>query len=168
GIDARVVVETVAQGEVKTSVKGMVKVKEDRVMHLVVSDDIPEPAQEEGAIEVTYETLGDLVQRFHDHTMEILVHRVQVIEGIQMDWGHMIVASSQQGTVMSERISELERDNTRLRGMLDVVSQRVTQFQRRELRVQREMRKIRRFQFYDRTRIARLKACVRKHLGYRS
>ncbi|GJV11739.1 putative reverse transcriptase domain-containing protein [Tanacetum coccineum] len=50
----------------------------------------------------------------------------------------MIVAMSQQGAVMSERISELEQDNTRLRGMLDVMSQRVSQVQRKELRVQRE------------------------------
>ncbi|GJX21030.1 hypothetical protein Tco_0223707 [Tanacetum coccineum] len=69
----------------------MVEVREDRVTHLVVSDDIPEPAQKEGAIEV--------------------------IEGIQMDQGYKIIATSQQGDVMSERISELERDNTRLRGM---------------------------------------------------
>ncbi|GJV16391.1 putative reverse transcriptase domain-containing protein [Tanacetum coccineum] len=47
-------------------------------------------------IEVTYETLGDLVQRFHDHTEEILVRRVQ-----------------------------LERNNIRLRDMMDVASQRV-------------------------------------------
>ncbi|GKE68769.1 hypothetical protein Tco_1526841, partial [Tanacetum coccineum] len=46
----------------------------------MIVDDIPEPAQEEGAVEVTYETLGDLVQRFHDHTEEILVHRVQAIK----------------------------------------------------------------------------------------
>ncbi|GJV24177.1 hypothetical protein Tco_1376872 [Tanacetum coccineum] len=58
------------------------------------------PAQEEGAIEV--------------------------IKSILRDQGHRIVASSQQGTVMSERITELERDNTRLRGTLDVASQRVT------------------------------------------
>ncbi|GJZ72395.1 hypothetical protein Tco_0636246 [Tanacetum coccineum] len=63
----------------------MVEVRDDRVTHPVVSDDILEPAQEEGAIE-----------------------------------GYRIVATSQQGAVMSERISELERDNTRLRGMLDV------------------------------------------------
>ncbi|GKC63842.1 putative reverse transcriptase domain-containing protein, partial [Tanacetum coccineum] len=31
----------------------------------------------EGAVEVTYETLGDLVQRFHDHTQVIPVHRIQ-------------------------------------------------------------------------------------------
>nr|GEX76541.1 hypothetical protein [Tanacetum cinerariifolium] len=62
---------------------------------------------EEGVVKVTYETLGDLVQRFHDHTVEILVHRVQAIE-------------------------ELEWDNMRLREIMDVVSQRVTRSQRRE------------------------------------
>ncbi|GKD74089.1 reverse transcriptase domain-containing protein, partial [Tanacetum coccineum] len=46
--------------------------------------------------------LGDLVKRFHDHTEEIMVHRIQ----------------------------------------------RVTRFRRRELRVQRELRQIRRFRFY--------------------
>ncbi|GJR45382.1 putative reverse transcriptase domain-containing protein [Tanacetum coccineum] len=67
---------------------------EERVTHLALPDDIPKPAQEEGAIEGTYETLGDL--------------------------GHKIVATGQQSTVMSERISELEHDNTRLRDMMDV------------------------------------------------
>ncbi|GJU39524.1 hypothetical protein Tco_1192481 [Tanacetum coccineum] len=50
GIDARVVVEVVDREEIET-------------------DDIPEPAQEEGAVEVTYETLRDMVQRFQDHTV---------------------------------------------------------------------------------------------------
>nr|GFA57473.1 hypothetical protein [Tanacetum cinerariifolium] len=53
-------------------------------------EDIPEPAQE-GAVEVTYETLGDLVQMFHDHTQAIPVHRVQVIEGVQREQGYRIV-----------------------------------------------------------------------------
>ncbi|GKB33921.1 hypothetical protein Tco_0873322, partial [Tanacetum coccineum] len=57
GIDARVMVEAVAREEVETSTKGLIK--------------------EEGAIEGTYETLGDMVQRFHDHTVEIPDHRVQ-------------------------------------------------------------------------------------------
>ncbi|GKG17724.1 hypothetical protein Tco_0372022, partial [Tanacetum coccineum] len=42
-------------------------------------EDIPEPAHE-GAVEVTYETLGDLVQRFHDHTQAIPVYRIQTIK----------------------------------------------------------------------------------------
>ncbi|GKA59672.1 hypothetical protein Tco_0758985 [Tanacetum coccineum] len=69
---------------------------------------------------------------------------------------------------MLERIRELERDNRRLRDMMDVASQRVSLSQRRELRVQREMRQIRRFRFYDRKKIARLEAYARRHLGYRS
>nr|GEW86723.1 hypothetical protein [Tanacetum cinerariifolium] len=75
GIDARVVVEAIDREDIETGMRGPVEVRVDRVTYLVVADDIPEPAQE-GAAEVTYETLGDLVQRFHDHTEEILVHRV--------------------------------------------------------------------------------------------
>nr|GEX01604.1 putative reverse transcriptase domain-containing protein [Tanacetum cinerariifolium] len=79
-IDARVVVEAIDREEIEMGMRGLVEVRVDRVTHLVVADDIPEPAQE-GAIEVTYETLGDLVKRFHDHTEEISVHRIQAIEG---------------------------------------------------------------------------------------
>nr|GEU84412.1 putative reverse transcriptase domain-containing protein [Tanacetum cinerariifolium] len=66
GIEARVVVETVAREEVETGVKGPFK----------------------------------------------------VIKSIQRDQGHRIIATCQQSTVMSKRISELEQDNMRLRGML--------------------------------------------------
>nr|GFA36583.1 hypothetical protein [Tanacetum cinerariifolium]GFA42104.1 hypothetical protein [Tanacetum cinerariifolium] len=55
-----------------------------RVTHPAMPEDIPEPAQK-GAVEVTHETLGDLVQRFHDHTQAIPVYRVQVIEGLQRE-----------------------------------------------------------------------------------
>ncbi|GJU71261.1 hypothetical protein Tco_1262666 [Tanacetum coccineum] len=72
--------------------------------------------------------------------------------------GHRIVATGQQSADMLERIRELERDNMRLRDMMDVVSQRVARSRRRELSVQREMRQIWRYRFYDRMRIARLKA----------
>ncbi|GJR58522.1 reverse transcriptase domain-containing protein [Tanacetum coccineum] len=64
--------------------------------------------------------------------MEIPIHQVHVIKSIQRDQGHMIVVTGQQSDVLSERISELEQDNTRLRGTLDVASQRVSRLQRRE------------------------------------
>ncbi|GKD12835.1 hypothetical protein Tco_1197242, partial [Tanacetum coccineum] len=99
------------------------------VLRARVLDDILEPTQEEGAIDITYETLGDLVQKFHDYTIVILVHRVQAMESIQRDQGHRIIATSQQSTVLLERINELERDNMRLRGTLDVASQRVSRLQ---------------------------------------
>ncbi|GJW41604.1 hypothetical protein Tco_0067449 [Tanacetum coccineum] len=119
GVDVRVVVEAVAREEVEMGAKGPIKVRVKRVMHHSVPDDIPEPAQEEGAIKGAYETLGAL-----------------------RDQGYRIVATGQQSAVLLERISELERDNTRLRGTLDVTNQRVSRLQWRELRVCREMRQI--------------------------
>nr|GEX50512.1 hypothetical protein [Tanacetum cinerariifolium]GEX50652.1 hypothetical protein [Tanacetum cinerariifolium] len=68
GIDVRVVVEAVDRDEIKMGVRGLVEVRVDRVTHPVIANDIPEPTQEEGAIEVTYETLGDLVQRTMPNT----------------------------------------------------------------------------------------------------
>ncbi|GKE22981.1 putative reverse transcriptase domain-containing protein, partial [Tanacetum coccineum] len=103
GVDVKVEAMIVARDEVETSAKGTVMVSDDGDTPPVVPDDIPEPAQE-GAVEGTYQTLGDLVQRFHDHT----------------------------GTMLLERIHELERDNKRLRDMMDVASQRVTRSQRRK------------------------------------
>ncbi|GJX08632.1 hypothetical protein Tco_0196564, partial [Tanacetum coccineum] len=77
--------------------------------------DIGIDARVEGAVEVTYETLGDLVQRFHDHTGEILVHHIQVIESVQKDQGHRIIVMGQHSADMLERIREMERDNKSLR-----------------------------------------------------
>nr|GEW59132.1 reverse transcriptase domain-containing protein [Tanacetum cinerariifolium] len=105
-----------------------------RALSPVRADLIPSPKRvrdigyladvEEGAVEVTYETLGDLVQRFHDHTQAIPFHRVQVIEGVQREQGHRIVGVESVVTALIERVAELERDNRRLRGTASVESQR--------------------------------------------
>ncbi|GKA94200.1 putative reverse transcriptase domain-containing protein [Tanacetum coccineum] len=124
GINAKVVVEAIDREEIDMGMRGPIKVRVDRVTHPVVADDIPEPAQV-GAVEATYETLGDLVQRFHDHSEEILVHRIQVIESVQRDQGYRIVATGQQSADMFERILELKRDNRRLRDIVDVKSLRL-------------------------------------------
>nr|GFB36024.1 hypothetical protein [Tanacetum cinerariifolium] len=85
---------------------------------------------DEGKVEVKYETLGDLVQRFHDHTQAIPVHRIQVIVGVQREQGHRIVGVESAVTALTERVAELERDNRRLRGTASVGSQRVDRVQR--------------------------------------
>ncbi|GKD31811.1 hypothetical protein Tco_1242589 [Tanacetum coccineum] len=102
GMDDRDVVETAAAKEVE--------------------EDVPDHVTTDGAVEVTYETLRDLVQRFHDHVVEIPVHRIQVIESEQRLQGHRITGVDLEVTTMTERISALKQDNTRLRGMLDVES----------------------------------------------
>nr|GEW39368.1 hypothetical protein [Tanacetum cinerariifolium] len=78
--------------------RGSVEVRVERVTHPVMLEDTPEPAQEERAIECTYETLGSL--------------------------GHRIVGVESTVTVLTERIIELERDNRRLRDTASVESQR--------------------------------------------
>ncbi|GJR78367.1 putative reverse transcriptase domain-containing protein [Tanacetum coccineum] len=163
GIDARVVVEAIDRDETETGVRGPVEVRVERVTHPVMPEDIPEPAQE-GAVEVTYETLGDLVQRFHDHTQAIPVHRIQAIEGVQREQGHRMVGVESAVIALTERIAELERDNMRLRGTMSVESQRVDRLQRGMSRMQRELRQMRRLRFYDRVRVGRLEACVRKKM----
>ncbi|GKE84069.1 hypothetical protein Tco_1557811, partial [Tanacetum coccineum] len=97
GIDTRVVVEDIDRDETETG---------------------------EGAVEVTYETLGDSVQRFHDHTQAIPVHRIQAIEGVQREQGHRIVGVESAFIALTKRITELERDNRRLRdtGSVEMIS----------------------------------------------
>ncbi|GJT66986.1 hypothetical protein Tco_1018466 [Tanacetum coccineum] len=52
GIDARVVVKAIDRDETETGVRGPVEVRVERVTHLVMPEDILEPAQE-GAVEAT-------------------------------------------------------------------------------------------------------------------
>nr|GEV86522.1 hypothetical protein [Tanacetum cinerariifolium] len=102
-------------------------------LSLVRADLIPSPKRVRilvGAVEVTYETLGDLVQRFYDHTQAIPVYRILVIEGVQREQGHRIVGVESTVTTLTERVAELERDNRRLRGTASVKSQRVDRIQR--------------------------------------
>nr|GEY14018.1 putative reverse transcriptase domain-containing protein [Tanacetum cinerariifolium] len=138
GIDYRDVVETAAAKEVESSTRGTIEVEVDPKVRPVVDydvyesvkEDVPDHVTVDEAVEVTYETLGDLVQRFHDHVMEIPVHRIQVIKSVQRFQGHRIAGVGLEVTTIIERISTLDRDNTRLRGMLDVECQRVDQLQR--------------------------------------
>ncbi|GJT39808.1 putative reverse transcriptase domain-containing protein [Tanacetum coccineum] len=76
--------------DVKTGMRDLIVVSDDGVTPPVVPEVIPQPAQE-GAARGTYETLGDLVQRFYDHTQAIPIHSIQVIEGVQREQGHRIV-----------------------------------------------------------------------------
>nr|GEV87218.1 hypothetical protein [Tanacetum cinerariifolium] len=139
-IDARVVVEAVDRDEIETGMRGLIEVRVERITHHAMPEDIPEPTQE-GAVHVMYETLGDL--------------------------GHRIIRVESAVTALTERVTELERDNMRLRGTASVESQRVDRLQRGMSCMQRKMRQMRRLRFYDRVRVGRLEACARKQMGYR-
>ncbi|GKC56623.1 NAC domain-containing protein [Tanacetum coccineum] len=88
GVDDRDVVETATEEEVESRERDTVEVEVDPRVRPVIEDDVHESVREDvldhvtanGAVEVTYETLGGLVQRFHDHAVKIPVHQIQVIE----------------------------------------------------------------------------------------
>ncbi|GJY06915.1 hypothetical protein Tco_0373969 [Tanacetum coccineum] len=114
GIDVRVVAETVVRDEIETDTRDVVEIGDDRVTHPGVLDDVQETAQEERVAEGTYETLGNLVQRFHDHIVAILVHHKQIFESVQRFQGYRIARVDLGFTIMTERLSTLEQDNARL------------------------------------------------------
>nr|GEW85608.1 putative reverse transcriptase domain-containing protein [Tanacetum cinerariifolium] len=125
GIDVRVVAKTIARDKVGTDTRDMVEGGDDKVTDPVVSDDV----QKERVADGTYETLRSLVQRFHDHTVAIPVHRAQVIEGVHREQGCRIVGVESIVTALTERITELERDNRKLRGTMSVEGERVDRLQ---------------------------------------
>ncbi|GJT49001.1 putative reverse transcriptase domain-containing protein, partial [Tanacetum coccineum] len=133
GIDARVIIEAVDREESETGTRGLVEVRVERVTHPVMPKDTPEPAQE-GAVEVTYETLGDL--------------------------GRRIVRAESAVTILTERVAELERDNRRLRGTTSFESQRVDRLQCNMACMQRELRQIRRKIPNTRSRASRTREAV--------
>ncbi|GJW50089.1 hypothetical protein Tco_0091440, partial [Tanacetum coccineum] len=86
-VDNRDVVETLAAEEVESSARGTIRVEVDPRVRLVIDFDVresvrvdvPDHVIADGAVEVTYETLGDLVQRFHDHAIEIQVTKFRTM-----------------------------------------------------------------------------------------
>ncbi|GJS72875.1 reverse transcriptase domain-containing protein [Tanacetum coccineum] len=114
-----------------------------RVTYYVVSDDTIEPVREDFPELVSANISLKVMQR-------------------GLDMGHRIVATSQQSVAMCERIGMLERYNRRLRGMLDVERHRVDRLRRSMSYVQRDLRQICRFQFYDRVRLRRLETYARR------
>ncbi|GJX98521.1 putative reverse transcriptase domain-containing protein [Tanacetum coccineum] len=98
-------------------------------------------------------------------TEAIPVHRIQTLRSFRerQDTGLLGLSAVM---ALTERIAELERDNRRLRGTMNVESQRVDRLQRGMSRMQGELRQMRQLRFYDRVRVGRLEACARKHMGY--
>ncbi|GJR06049.1 putative reverse transcriptase domain-containing protein [Tanacetum coccineum] len=76
----------------ETSVRDTIEIKVDPRVRPIVDEDVPDHVTAEGAVEITYETLGDLG------------HRIA-----RVDWGVF---------TMTERLSVLELDNMRLQGTL--------------------------------------------------
>nr|GEU69921.1 hypothetical protein [Tanacetum cinerariifolium] len=93
GIDARVVVEVVDRDEVGTDVRGPVEVRVDRVTHPVTVDDIPEPDQEEGAVEE--------IEMKEMETKEMEMEEIEM-EEIEMEKMEMIMETEEDMAITLE------------------------------------------------------------------
>ncbi|GJY22742.1 hypothetical protein Tco_0396400 [Tanacetum coccineum] len=110
GMDDRDVVETATEEEVESRQRDMVEVEVDLRVGPIIKDGVREPVKKDvldhvitdGAVEVTNEKLGGLVQRFHDHVVEIPVHQIQVIESEQRLQGYRITGVDLEVTTMTE------------------------------------------------------------------
>ncbi|GJS30913.1 putative reverse transcriptase domain-containing protein, partial [Tanacetum coccineum] len=69
-----------------------------------VGEDSLELVSIDGSLEVMQRGLDVVIHELYDHMVEIPVHRVRFIKSVQRDQGHMIVTTSYQRPVMSERI----------------------------------------------------------------
>ncbi|GKB21503.1 hypothetical protein Tco_0855426 [Tanacetum coccineum] len=137
---------TVAEEEVESRERDTIKVEVNPRVRLIIDDDTRESVRKDVPDHVTADGA------------------VEVIESEQRLQGHRIIGVDLEFTTMTEWINVLEWDNTRLRGLLDVKSRRVDRLQCGMSRVQRELRQIRHFRFYDRARLGRLEAYAMRDL----
>nr|GEV91811.1 hypothetical protein [Tanacetum cinerariifolium] len=134
GIEDKVVVKAIDRDEVETAAKGPVEDRVDRVTHPAIEG----IQRDQGhMIVATGQQSTDMLERIRElervnmrlrDMMDAAGQRVTRSQRreLRRDQGHRIVATGQHSTDMLERIKELERDNMRLRDMMDVVSQGVT------------------------------------------
>ncbi|GJZ47813.1 hypothetical protein Tco_0601645 [Tanacetum coccineum] len=112
GTDVRVEVGTAAEEEAKPSARGTIEIGVDRVTHPVilndtaesVREDFPELVSANVSLEVIHRGLDVVMHAPYDHMVEILVHRVRVIESVMRDQGHRIAATSQQSAAITLRV----------------------------------------------------------------
>ncbi|GJT36507.1 hypothetical protein Tco_0926926 [Tanacetum coccineum] len=103
---------------------------------------VPVSSPVRGALSLIRANLPQPPKRISDSDsmtdLEILFYQILVKKSEQRLQGHRITGVDLEVTTMTERINALEQDNTRLRGMLDVGSQRADRLQRSLSRAQRE------------------------------
>ncbi|GJT33735.1 hypothetical protein Tco_0924154 [Tanacetum coccineum] len=128
-------------------------------------EDFPDLVSADASREVMQIGLDVVMQELYDHMVDIPVRRIMVIESVQRDQGHRMMATSQQSAAMSERIGTLERGNMRLRAMLCIKRERIDSPRRHMAYTQEELRQIRRFRYYCRVRFGRLETYARRHLA---
>ncbi|GJT29379.1 hypothetical protein Tco_0909654 [Tanacetum coccineum] len=141
-VDVGVDVEDEVKGEVESSDRGTMEVGVDVVDEIGIPDGMLMP---------------DVIP----------LERVEEIETGQRELeARGLIASGERASLL-EHVASLERSNARLRGTLMMESARADRFQRRMGFMERELRQIHGFCYYDRMRFRRVETFAARRLGFR-
>ncbi|GKB38771.1 hypothetical protein Tco_0883713 [Tanacetum coccineum] len=161
-VDVGVDVEDDVEGEFESSDRGTIEVGVDVVDKI----DIPDGMLMLDAVE-HLEQVEEVVQNIYGHVMEIPFQRVEDIKTGHRDLEARSLFASGERASLLDHVASLERSNARLRGTLMMESARADRFQRRMGFMERELRQIRRFCYYDRMSFRRLETFFARRLGFR-
>nr|GEY19452.1 putative reverse transcriptase domain-containing protein [Tanacetum cinerariifolium] len=153
--------------DAEISTRGTIEIEVDPRVGPIVDEDVSGHVIANGVVEITYETLGDLVQRFHDHAEEIPVHQIQDIETAhrQLEAGQLITGGERAS--LSDRIRRLGRENLKVRALLCIKRDWVDNLRHHMALSQENFRQIRRDHDDARRRLRRLELFFERHFGFR-
>ncbi|GKF55141.1 hypothetical protein Tco_0165481 [Tanacetum coccineum] len=161
-VDVEVDVEDEVEDEVESSDRGIMEVRVD----VVDGIDIPYGMLMPDVVE-HLEQVEEVVQDIYGHVMEIPLQKVEDIEMGQRELeARSLIASGERASLLNH-VASLERSNARLQGTLMMESARSDRFQRRMGFMEKDLRQIRRFHYYDMMRFRRLKTFAVRRLGFR-
>ncbi|GJT89453.1 reverse transcriptase domain-containing protein [Tanacetum coccineum] len=150
-VDVGIDVEDEVEDEVKSSDRGTIEVGVDVVAKIDIHDAIPIP----DAVE-RLEQVEKGLQDIYDHVIKIPLQRIEDIETGQRELESRSLITGGERASLLEQVASLERSNARLRGTMMMERARADRFRRRVRFMEGELRRIRRFYYYDRMRFRRL------------
>ncbi|GKB76878.1 hypothetical protein Tco_0943773 [Tanacetum coccineum] len=117
--------------------------------------DVPDHGTTDGAIDITYETLRDIVKRFHEHAEEIPVHQ------IQQDNARLRDTLGRERVELSDRILSLRLEYLKIRAMLSIKRDQIDSIRWHMALSQEEFRQVRRDRDDARRRLRRTMTITR-------
>ncbi|GJR44154.1 hypothetical protein Tco_1312257 [Tanacetum coccineum] len=159
-VDVRIGVEDEVKDKVKSSDKGtMVGVD------LASGIDIPDAMLMLDVVE-RLEQVEEGLQDIYDHVIEIPLQRIEDIKTGRRELElRSLIAGGERASLL-EQVTSLERINVSLRGTMIMERARADRFWRRMRSMESELRKIRRFRYYDRMRFRGLETFSMRRLGF--
>ncbi|GKB34815.1 reverse transcriptase domain-containing protein [Tanacetum coccineum] len=151
--------------EAEASTGGMVDIEVDLRVEPTVVEDVPEHIIADGAVEITYEPLYDLIQRFHDHAKEIPVIRITDIKTArrQLEVGELIAGGERAG--LTDRVKSLVLKNRKVQALFCIKRDRVDNLCHHMSLSREEFLQVREDRDDTRRRLRRLESFVERRLG---